>query len=359
MNKIKTKRLICTSLSAMVLGTSFFISGIPKVNAYAADSTNIATSTAMPILVGAGKMDGVLKSVQYVNDSNYYGDVVVATITNGNGDYSYFAKVGTQTAEDLKNIAIGQTITINYVTGTPVQCDSKGAFPITSISTAIKQTTYTDSRGVIYQLNENDNTAIINSQTGISGDIVIPQQVTANGEQYTVTRIGEDAFGKCSNLKSIVIPDSVTRIGQYAFYGCTNLENVTLPNNLTAIEDRTFSGCSSLKSIILPGNIKDIGYNAFYVTYIWGFILCKWMVINFFSGQLIPIDFFPAALKNALDYLPFSGMSYTPAMIYLGKYSTNQIIFSIGVQVVWIGILYILYKILWAKAMKRVTVLGG
>lgn len=99
--------------------------------------------------------------------------------------------------------------------------------------------------------------------------------------------------------------------------------------------------------------------SAFYVTYIWGFILCKWMVINFFSGQLIPIDFFPAALKNALDYLPFSGMSYTPVMIYLGKYSTNQIIFSIGVQVVWIGILYILYKILWAKAIKRVTVLGG
>lgn len=99
--------------------------------------------------------------------------------------------------------------------------------------------------------------------------------------------------------------------------------------------------------------------SAFYVTYIWGFILCKWMVINFFSGQLIPIDFFPATLKNALDYLPFSGMSYTPVMIYLGKYSTNQIIFSIGVQVIWIGILYILYKILWAKAIKRVTVLGG
>lgn len=218
----------------------------------------------MPILVGAGKMDGVLKSVQYVNDSNYYGDVVVATINNSNGDYLYFAKSGTQSAEDLKNIAIGQTITINYVTGTPVQCDSKGAFPITSISTAIKQTTYTDSKGVIYQLNENDNTATINNQTGISGDIVIPQEVTANEEQYTVKVIGENAFGKCSNLKSIVIPDSVTRIGQYAFYGCTNLENVTLPNNLTAIEDRTFSGCSSLKSIILPGNIKGIGYNAFY-----------------------------------------------------------------------------------------------
>lgn len=265
MNKIKTKRLLCTSLSIMILGTTVFVGGIPRVDAYAADDTNAAISTATPILVGAGKTVGVLRSVEYVNDSNYYGDVVVATINNGDEDYSYFAEVGTQSAEDLKNIAIGQNITINYVTGTPVQCDSKCAFPITSISTTtINQTTYTDSQGVIYQLNENDKTAIISSKTAISGDIVIPQQITANGEQYTVTVIGENAFGKCSNLKSIVIPDSVTRIGQYAFYGCINLENVTLPNNLTAIEERTFSGCSSLKSIILPQSIKDIGYNAFY-----------------------------------------------------------------------------------------------
>lgn len=99
--------------------------------------------------------------------------------------------------------------------------------------------------------------------------------------------------------------------------------------------------------------------SSFYVTYIWGFILCKWMIINFFSGQLIPLVFFPDALKNVLNYLPFSGMSYTPVMIYLGKYSTSEAIFAIGVQAVWVVILFVLFKILWSKAIKRVAVLGG
>lgn len=99
--------------------------------------------------------------------------------------------------------------------------------------------------------------------------------------------------------------------------------------------------------------------SAFYVTYIWGFMLCKSIVINFFSGQLIPIVFFPKAMQGILKYLPFSGMNYTPVMIYMGKLSMNEILFSIGVQVVWIVILFLLYKILWGKAIKRVTVMGG
>ena len=75
--------------------------------------------------------------------------------------------------------------------------------------------------------------------------------------------------------------------------------------------------------------------SSFYVTYIWGFILCKWMIIRFFSGQLIPIVFFPVALQKALDYLPFSAMNYTPVMIYLNKFSVKQTIFALSVQGVW------------------------
>lgn len=99
--------------------------------------------------------------------------------------------------------------------------------------------------------------------------------------------------------------------------------------------------------------------SSFYVTYIWGFMLCKWMIIRFFSGQLIPIVFFPGALQKALDYLPFSAMNYTPVMIYLNKFSVNQTIFSLSVQAVWVVVLFVSFRVLWAKAVKRVTVLGG
>lgn len=69
--------------------------------------------------------------------------------------------------------------------------------------------------------------------------------------------------------------------------------------------------------------------------------------------------FFPLVLQGVLKYLPFSALNYTPVMIYMGKFNTNEIIFSIGVQVVWLIIFYVALKVLWKRAIKRLTVLGG
>ena len=53
-----------------------------------------------------------------------------------------------------------------------------------------------------------------------SGSVVIPEKVTYNGKEYSVTSIGERAFYECSGLTSVTIPNSVTSIGSGAFYGC-------------------------------------------------------------------------------------------------------------------------------------------
>ena len=71
------------------------------------------------------------------------------------------------------------------------------------------------------------------------------------------TSIGYDAFGDCSSIKSITIPNSVTSIGDYAFYGCSSITSIIIPNSITTIGNFVFNGCDSLTSIIVEsGNVK-------------------------------------------------------------------------------------------------------
>lgn len=71
------------------------------------------------------------------------------------------------------------------------------------------------------------------------------------------------AFGYCSLLESITIPNSVTSIGYEAFFNCSSLSSVTLSNNLTSIKHGTFFYCSSLTSITIPDSVTTIDYQAF------------------------------------------------------------------------------------------------
>ncbi|MBQ2240440.1 MAG: leucine-rich repeat domain-containing protein, partial [Alistipes sp.] len=57
-----------------------------------------------------------------------------------------------------------------------------------------------------------------------------------------VTIIGDGAFGGCSSLKSITIPDGVTEIGEYAFADCSSLTSITIPDSVTYIGGYAFDG---------------------------------------------------------------------------------------------------------------------
>ena len=64
-----------------------------------------------------------------------------------------------------------------------------------------------------------------------------------------ITVIQSETFYYCSDLKSIILPNSVTRIGKSAFYGCSSLTNITIPNSVTTIGSSAFDECSKLKEI--------------------------------------------------------------------------------------------------------------
>ena len=84
--------------------------------------------------------------------------------------------------------------------------------------------------------------------------IIIPQSVTS---------IGEEAFYNCDALVSITIPNSVTSIGKYAFRSCSFLPSVTIPNSVTSIENGAFENCDALTSVTIPNSVTLIGAGAF------------------------------------------------------------------------------------------------
>ncbi len=68
------------------------------------------------------------------------------------------------------------------------------------------------------------------------------------------------AFQNCTNLTSIVIPNSVKTIGSSAFSGCSNLTSIIIPDSVTSIGENAFNGCSSL-TIYAETDIKPSGWN--------------------------------------------------------------------------------------------------
>lgn len=89
-------------------------------------------------------------------------------------------------------------------------------------------------------------------------DIVIPENITIDGKRYRVTSINSRAFYGCSNIKSIVIPESVTSIGSSAFQYCSNLESITLPSHVKEMGWGCFDGCTNLISIVFPEGVTGI-----------------------------------------------------------------------------------------------------
>jgi hypothetical protein len=110
--------------------------------------------------------------------------------------------------------------------------------------------------GIYYYLYNNDKTAeVANGTDKYSGEVVIPSSITQGSIEYEVTSIGNYAFNQCTELTSVVIPETVTELGERAFYDCKGLTSITIPKNVTSIYSYTFRGCENLKTINY--NAKD------------------------------------------------------------------------------------------------------
>jgi len=115
--------------------------------------------------------------------------------------------------------------------------------------------TYTNTNGTI----------TITGYTGPGGAVTIPS--TING--LPVTRIGGLAFNNQSSVTSVALPVSITSFesglapagGAFGF--CTGLTNLAIPNSVTNIGDYAFVFCTHMVGVYFQGNSPSLGAQVF------------------------------------------------------------------------------------------------
>jgi ABC-2 type transport system permease protein len=103
-----------------------------------------------------------------------------------------------------------------------------------------------------------------------------------------------------------------------------------------------------------------VGIIAFYTESIFGITNAKGMLLMFFSGQLVPLAFFPDTLRQVAMALPFQAVINTPVSV-LTDFSLNigQAASMLALQVFWVFALLVVSRIFFSIAVKKLTVNGG
>ena len=82
-------------------------------------------------------------------------------------------------------------------------------------------------------------------------------------------------------------------------------------------------------------------------------------LMDFFSGQLLPLPFLPDGLRQVLELLPFASIQNVPFRVYSGDIGGADALIRIGLQGVWLAALVLLGRVLMRRALRRVVVQGG
>lgn len=98
-------------------------------------------------------------------------------------------------------------------------------------------------------------------------NVVIPAEVSHNGQSYRVTKIGDQTFQGCTSVKTVVIPEGVTEIGYQAFYNATNVQWPKMPSTLREIKGNCFYMCRNLGKIVLPEGLTTLWNGCFTRTF--------------------------------------------------------------------------------------------
>lgn len=208
----------CYSLSSVLVGN-----GVRSIGDYAFYCTPSLTEITIPSSVGSIGHD-VFGNCLALTSVYFLGDA--PAIPEGSPDVFYGA----------------DNVTVYYYFGTSGWGDTYCNRPTVALTPDFSYTS-------------NGSAITITDYSGPGGDVIIPATI----DGLPVESVGDIAFWKCTNLVSVIIPDSVISIGDGAFWKCPNLLEVTIGNGVAYIGDGAFFECTSLTLVSFSGDAPACG----------------------------------------------------------------------------------------------------
>ena len=138
-----------------------------------------------------------------------------------------------------------------------------------------------------YDLTKDGKGIMITGYTGNGGKVIIPSTIEdypvteiwslafrgQNQTEYfpanyitelvipnSIVKIGNLAFGRIDNLKSVTLPNGLKVIPYWAFYDCVNLTTINMPTGLGEIRREAFMNCGELTNLNIPSSLTSVKF---------------------------------------------------------------------------------------------------
>lgn len=120
-----------------------------------------------------------------------------------------------------------------------------------------------DSGDLMYSvLSPDDKTCAVTGYINMVSELEIPESVSFDGVEYSVTEIGQGAF-RWSSVRNVSFPSTLEVIGESAFWNCNGLTEIVIPNSVKKLGDSCFGASYSLSRLELGSSLESIGIGAF------------------------------------------------------------------------------------------------
>lgn len=79
----------------------------------------------------------------------------------------------------------------------------------------------------------------------------------------------------------------------------------------------------------------------------------------FFAGRIAPLAVMPLALQSAANLLPFKWLVAFPVELLQGLLTPREALIGLGMQLLWLGIILALLRLIWRAGIRRYAAFGG